>query len=543
MSSAAPSVGPAVAFGDAALLVSAPDAETARQWAAQWRALGVLGVADVVPALRSVLVTFDPEVIEPGALREELTRAGPSAAAAPGGRTHRIPVRFTGPDLAEVAAALALTPAEVVATLSGRTLRVAVVGFSPGFAYLEGLPAGWERVGRRPTPRAAVPSGSLAMAAGFAAIYPQATPGGWPLLGRTSLPMFDAEHPPYARLRAGDTVVVEVLDADPADPEPRPQRPGRRAVPGAFAVEDAGPLSTVQDAGRLGFAHLGVPHAGAADPLRHALANLLVGNGRQTAALELTAHGPRLRCTRDTFVAVTGDASVALDGRRVEAGRVLPVAAGQRLAVGAIRPGLRAYLALAGGLLVPPVMGSCSTDTLSGLGPAPLAAGDHLAVGAPGPLGDHLLPSPAAEPDRRRLRVLPGPHTDWLAGGLEALSTARFTVASESNRVGVRLRRAKGPLSRRAGEVTSFGVVWGAVQLLPSGDPVILGPDHATLGGYPVVAVVIRADRRELGQCRPGEEVGFEPVDLAEAAAARRADPAPDRLIAGHYPVVSSERT
>jgi KipI family sensor histidine kinase inhibitor len=540
----------AALLGDAGLLVSAPDPEVARRWAERWRQLGLPGVVDVVGGLRSVVVSFDPEVTESGAVAEALARAPAGAGSPPPANQLDVPVHFGGPDLAEVAELLGITPAEVVRGLCGRPLGVAMVGFSPGFAYLEGLPEGWERVGRRASPRPVVPKGSVAMAAGFAAVYPQATPGGWQLLGQTTLSLFDPRVPPYARLRPGDTVVFGAVDADhPSEPGGKVDPPGGAeggpaGVPALFGVEAPGVLTTVQDAGRTGFAHLGVPRAGAADPYAYALGNHLVGNPTGAAALEVTAQGPALRFRRRAYVAVTGEVGVTLDGRPVDTGRLVPVAGGQRLVIGVVTGGLRAYLCVAGGLTAPSVMGSCSSDTLSGLGPPPLAAGQELAGADPcGPLGDHLAPSLLSGSGRpRRLRVMAGPQAAWLAEGLDRLAETTFTVDAESNRVGVRLRPDGPPLARARGEVGSAGAVWGAVQLPSSGDPVVLGPDHATLGGYPVVAVVISADLPALGQCRPGEEVRLVPVDLAGARAARRDRPSPRQAVVGRYPVVSSER-
>jgi allophanate hydrolase subunit 2 len=207
---------------------------------------------------------------------------------------------------------------------------------------------------------------------------------------------------------------------------------------------------------------------------------------------------------------------------------------------------MRTYLAVAGGFSVAPTMMSASTDVLSGLGPGPLTASDELGAGAPiSMLADHLVADTAepAPPGRRVLRVLPGPETNWLQGAtLHSLAARRFVVESASDRIGVRLRvdDEHGFIGRREGDVSSSGMVTGAVQLPPSGQPIVLLPDHATLGGYPVVAVVITADLGELGQCAPGEEVLFAPVSPEEAAQALASlERSLQRAVAGHYPLVS----
>jgi biotin-dependent carboxylase-like uncharacterized protein len=376
------------------------------------------------------------------------------------------------------------------------------------------------------------------------------------VVGRTPSRLFDPITPPYALLRPGDTVRLDPFGAD-AGTASHPgvgDQAARGALgppPGSVAalgVEDGGLLTTVQDAGRATLAHLGVPGAGPADPLSHALANRLVGNPWAAPALEVTARGPVLRCLAPVHVAVVGaDPEVTVDGREVGCGHVVPLAAGQRLAVGALRSGLRCTVAVAGGLAVPEVLGSCSTDVLSGLGPGPLVAGDVLGVaGPPRPMGGHLRPGAPGGPSRPRgrwvVRVLPGPHGRWFPDdAFERLSGARFVVDAASDRVGVRLTPADdGPgIGRRPGELDSQGMVTGAVQVPPDGRPVVLGPDHATVGGYPVVAVVAGCDRWLLGQCRPGDEVELAPVGPEEAGTAlaslRRAAAA---AVVGRYPSV-----
>ena len=249
-------------------------------------------------------------------------------------------------------------------------------------------------------------------------------------------------------------------------------------------------------------------------------------------------------------VAVAGAApGLCLDGSTVPAGQVVPLAAGQELAVGPLRRGCRTYLSVAGGILGPAVFGSSASDELTGLGPGPLGPGARLDAGPlTPPLGDHLTAGTAVELDEGgapvELRVVPGPHPEQFApGALERLADVVFRVESDSNRVGIRLRADFGaPDLRRtggeAGELDSQGVVTGAVQVPPDGDPVVLMPDHATLGGYPVLAVVASADHGRLGQCAPGTPVRLVPVDFAAAhEAARTARRVLEWAVVGHYPL------
>ncbi|MET8229351.1 biotin-dependent carboxyltransferase family protein [Micromonospora sp. NPDC005298] len=271
----------------------------------------------------------------------------------------------------------------------------------------------------------------------------------------------------------------------------------------------AGALTTVQDLGRPGWAHLGVPRSGALDPAALRLANRLVGNPEQTAGLEITLTGCELRLTRATTVAVTGaDVPVRVGERPGDTGRPLSVPAGTVLRIGPARRGVRSWLAVAGGIDVPAVLGSRSTDTLSGLGPQPLRAGERLPLGRP--LGD---PAPVdltlgtAPPPEVHLTLRLGPRHDWFtATALDLLFDTPYTVSPVSNRVGARLAGA--PLPRAvAGELPSEGIVLGAVQVPADGQPLIFLADHPTTGGYPVVGVV--TDVTPLAQARPGTTVRF----------------------------------
>ena len=296
-------------------------------------------------------------------------------------------------------------------------------------------------------------------------------------------------------------------------------------------------------------AAIGVPAAGPADPTSFELANRLVGNPPDAVALEATAKGPTLRCLRPTFVSVVGARpELRLQGQPVPVGQVVPVGAGQVLDVGLVRDGLRCYLAVAGGFVGPDLLlGSCATDLLSGLGPGPIHAGDHLAAGVVSPpLGDHVdagAQTARSGAEAVVLRVVPGPHPERFApGAFGLIGFQGFTVEADSNRIGLRLRPRDAAPLLAAGTITeldSQGIVTGAIQVPPDGNPVILLPDHATMGGYPVLAVVAAVDHGLLGQCAPGTSVVLAPITQATAHLAwsahrrRMAD-----AIAGHYPVV-----
>ncbi|MFK0295658.1 biotin-dependent carboxyltransferase family protein [Streptomyces sp. NPDC090442] len=279
----------------------------------------------------------------------------------------------------------------------------------------------------------------------------------------------------------------------------------------ALTVVRAGALTCVQDLGRPGHAHLGVPRSGALDEPAHRLANRLVGNGISAATLETTLTGCAVRVRTAATVAVTGAACpVTVDGRPAPWGAPVRVPAGAVLEVGAATHGVRCYLAFAGGVDTEPVLGSRATDLLSGLGPDPLADGAVLPLGTPHgpPAAADAVPhaGPAAE---LVLPFLPGPRADWFtAAGLRTLATGRFWVSPASNRIG--LRTEGPPLERsRDGELPSEGMPLGALQVPPDGLPVLFLHDHPTTGGYPVVGVVPERWLPAAAQAVPGTPVRF----------------------------------
>jgi biotin-dependent carboxylase-like uncharacterized protein len=278
----------------------------------------------------------------------------------------------------------------------------------------------------------------------------------------------------------------------------------------SLTVLATGPLTTVQDEGRPGQAALGVGRSGVADRASARLANRLVGNPLDAAVLEVTLGGLAVRAGVDLLVVTAG---ARCPGAPHDAPTLLR--RGEELRLGAPAAGLRTYLAVRGGIAVPPVLGSRSTDVLAGLGPAVLAPGDVLPVGAPtAPLpGVDLaaVPDPAA--GDLTVAVLPGPRLDWFGeAGWAALTGRRWTVTSASNRVGLRLDGE--PLQRlRTGELPSEGMVRGALQVPPSGLPVLFLADHPVTGGYPVIGYVadrpLDSDVDRCAQLRPGQQLRF----------------------------------
>ncbi|WP_127129258.1 5-oxoprolinase/urea amidolyase family protein [Georgenia sp. SYP-B2076] len=495
------------------------------------------GQLDVLAAAETVLVrATGPAAVD--RLARQVAEMPARGGGAKDDRLVTIDVVYDGEDLAEVARLTGLSAEGVVGAHTGQVWTAAFGGFAPGFAYLVGENHVLD-VPRRTSPRTSVPAGSVALAGGFSAVYPRESPGGWQLIGRTGARMWDLGRPEPALVRPGNRVryhaVREVVEAPAGAEAPTGvEAPADAEAPvgtdppgGALTVVTPGLQSLVEDLGRPGYLDLGVCPSGALDRGAAVRANRLVGNDRGAAVIETLLGDLRLRARGDQVLAVTGarvPLAVLADNDAVvlrpPTDAPFALRDGQTLAVGNPTAGLRAYVAVRGGLDVTEVLGSRATDTMSGIGPPPLEAGATLAVLAPRPGAVVALPDPERDwPDGTvTVAVVPGPRQDWFtAESLRRLYAQAWTVTDQSNRVGLRL--AGEPLARaRAEELPSEGTVAGAVQIPASGLPVVFLADHPTAGGYPVIAVVRDADLDRLAQVRPGDEIRFAPVDPGRPA-------------------------
>jgi antagonist of KipI len=293
-------------------------------------------------------------------------------------------------------------------------------------------------------------------------------------------------------------------------------------------VIKSGMLTTVQDLGRWGLQAEGVPVAGPMDLWSHRLANALVGNDRNAATLEVTLLGPELEFDDERLAAVAGaEFDMSVDDRLVPWNAPFLIPAGSRLRFRARRQGVRSYLALAGGIAVPPMLGSRATHVVSSMGGfqgRPLRAGDRL------PLGDGSAtrgPMPAAErpvvplpAGAATLRVLPGPQADYFApNALDVLQSGPYVIAQNSDRMGFRLT---GPMlaHARGADIISDATPLGVLQVPASGQPILLMADRPTAGGYPKLATVITADMAIAGQLSPGDAISFVVCTPRDALAA-----------------------
>ncbi len=285
-------------------------------------------------------------------------------------------------------------------------------------------------------------------------------------------------------------------------------------------VLSPGLLTTVQDAGREGFGPIGVSPSGAADATALRVGNRLVGNPSNAAALEMTLLGGTFLFPEGAVIALTGsDFGASLDDAAIPLWSSIEVKHGQTLHTGATRSGARCYLCASGGIETKPFLGSRSTHLLSGLGGyegRALRKGDVLKIGlSSGPFRKRTVSAQALHrlQPRKVLRVTPGPQSEWFADAAHAIFYASaFRIAEESNRMGLRLEGTPVP-GGAASEMVTEGVSLGAVQITPTGLPIILFVEQQTTGGYPKIANVISADISSLGQLRPRDEIRFEPVD------------------------------
>jgi KipI family sensor histidine kinase inhibitor len=502
--------------------------------AAAMRRAGLPGIRDVVSTYRSVAVHFDPLGIDVEKVRATLTRSADTPPAISEGKTVVIPVQYggeMGPDLGKVAAFAGVGPDEVVTRHTAARYRVFMLGFLPGFAYM-GTVDESIAMPRHATPRLKVPAGSVGIAGRQTGVYPRDSPGGWQLIGRTPVALFNSQRVPAALVAPGDTVRFvrdrirseTISNVGAAFRRPGPAEAGHydRSV----TILRPGLFTTIQDEGRWGHQASGVPVSGPMDRVSHRVANALVGNESTAALLEATLSGPEIRIDNGAVIAVTGaNLGARLDAEEVPLHRPIRCRPGAVLRFGERRAGARAYIAFSGGLTVPAVLGSRATHTHCGLGGVngrPVVAGDRL------PLGDERtvsasrvisVPNPRVD-GGAKLRVLPGPQLDsFPAAALETLQRTRFTVTSQSDRMGYRL--TGGTIPRIEGhEMISDVTFAGALQIPPSGSPILLMSDRQTTGGYPQLATVITADLPTAGQLAPGDWIEFEVCTRHQALSA-----------------------
>jgi KipI family sensor histidine kinase inhibitor len=512
------------------------------------------GQQDVLAAAETVMVRAE----SPAAARligQALLKLDLTAPAEQAGGLVVIDTVYDGEDLAEVGKLTGLGADGVIAAHTGQVWTVAFAGFAPGFGYMVGENQALE-VPRRSSPRTAVPAGSVALAGNYSAVYPRKSPGGWQLIGRTGARMWDLDRPEPALASPGHRVrfraVRDVVHmAGEASPTAETEQQTDPQTTSGLRILSPGIHTLIEDLGRQGHSALGVSAAGALDRASLRRANRIVGNAPSAAAIETVSGGLRVQAIGDQVLAVTGapsaltvvtpsdsaDEPEAADFAEAKQ-RTVPVAApfalldGEILTIGVPDAGFRSYIAVRGGVDVKPVLGSRSTDTMSAIGPPPLATGQLLPSGGEAESG--VVGSPEIQPDYPGggvtvLDIVPGPRADWFdQAAIDSLCGQDWTVKPESNRVGMRLQGT--PLQRsRTGELPSEGTVAGAIQMPPEGLPVLFLADHPITGGYPVIGVVVDHQLDLAAQVPIGGSIRFRVAPGTAASPAGPSDETPER--------------
>lgn len=515
------------------LLVELADLDETLALFASLASQPIEGIDEVLPAARTLMIRFQPDILPAAALAEALSRRDLSARVERPGALVEVPTLYDGEDLEEVSRLTGLPAEEVIRRHTASEFTVAFSGFAPGFGYLVGGDEALQ-VPRRHSPRTRIPAGSVALAGPFSGVYPQASPGGWQIIGTTPIPMWDLSRDPPALFQPGDRVRFVPIDAneaarlaqaEQARAAARPSQ-GPDAGEGGLEVLAAPMPALFQDRGRFGETRQGVSASGALDAGAMRDANRLVGNRTDAPVLEITGGGFQLRARERAVVAVAGaPAPLTLtdaSAREVaaETGRPIALEPGDALALGHPAAGLRTYLALRGGFAVEPVLGSASTDTLAHVGPPAVVAG-HVLRGDPGRSAIAGAVCPEIAPPFRcpapgetvTLDVVMGPRTDWFTPEtIELFETQSFEVTPQSNRVGIRLEGAQALAKRDMGELPSEGTATGAIQVPHSGQPVLFLADHPLTGGYPVIATVAEYHLDLAAQIPVRARIRFRPI-------------------------------
>ncbi|PYE23605.1 KipI family sensor histidine kinase inhibitor [Rhizobium sp. PP-CC-3A-592] len=511
------------------LLVELADLQETLALFASLEADPVPGIADMVPAARTLMIRFHPGATTPKALAREVATRDLSARIAPSDKLVEIPVRYDGEDLADVADLTGLSVEEVVRRHVESEFTVAFCGFAPGFGYLVGGDPALH-VPRRQSPRTRIPAGAVALAGAFSGVYPQESPGGWQIIGVTPEKMWDLARDPPAlfqpgyRVRFYDLAKRAYTAAAPVATTDSVAL--AEALGGVSFTVLAAPMPALfQDTGRFGQTGQGVSSAGALDQGAFHAANRVVGNPPGATCLEIALGGFSVAVSGRTVIGVAGAPCPIeirdAEGRvqQVETYRPISLEPGDAVTLGQAPKGMRSYLAVRGGFDVTPVLGSTSTDTLAVVGPDPVTRGAVLKVNADTSdlTSVSLEETPAfAHPgsdDVVTLDVVMGPRSDWFTqAGIDTLSSQLFRMTPQSNRVGIRLS-GDIPLERKdKAELPSEGTATGAIQVPHSGQPVLFLADHPLTGGYPVIATVAEYHLDLAGQIPVNAHIRFRPI-------------------------------
>ncbi|MBD2797439.1 5-oxoprolinase/urea amidolyase family protein [Xenorhabdus sp. 18] len=492
----------------------------------------ILGIEEIIPAARTLMVHFRPTKISSQQLAAEISRRNLQERSHATGKRLEIPVHYNGDDLALVAEILGCTVQEVIHQHTENEYTVAFTGFAPGFAYMVSDTVQWN-IPRRETPRTRIPAGAVALAGEFSSVYPQASPGGWQIIGMTTERMWDLSRSSPALLQPGYRVNFRDAGFCPATislPETRlPETSGSNIAPVSkttchLEILSVGLQTLFQDLGRVGQAKSGISESGAMDKSALRSANRMVGNASDQVCLEIVQGGFKAVAHGQMLIAITGaPCPIAI---KTPSGEIFYVNTyqpidlneGDEISLGRPVAGMRSYLSVRGGFTVPAILSSHSFDTLSHIGPAPLKVNDKVAIGATSHCAAiSVSETPAfAMPNQDEIVVLDilfGPRTDWFTqASIDLLSKQVWQVTPQSNRIGLRLN-GECSLSRiKPQELPSEGTCAGAIQIPASGQPVLFLADHPLTGGYPVIASIADYHLDLAGQIPVNAKIRFNPI-------------------------------
>ncbi len=497
------------------------------------------GIIEMVPAYTTLLIYYNPELIDFKSIKDEIekteieVRKKGVEEIIGERRVIEIPVAYGGefgPDLEYVAKYANLTVNEVIKIHSNQTYLVYMIGFTPGFTYMGEVP---EIIAapRLKKPRLRVPAGSVGIAGRQTGIYPIESPGGWRIIGRTPIKLFDWNKDPPTKLKAGDYVKFKPISTDEfwkIHEVQKEKAEGKVEVKGipAFEVIFAGPGVTIQDMGRIGYRKYGVPFSGALDVKSYMLANIIVGNKINSACIEVFQSTLTLKALNDVIVAFTGaKAEIKIDGEKAPLWQAIPIRKNSTISIEKFIHGQVVYIAVSSGISEIEIMGSKSYYLRGGVGRR-FSKGSIIYI--EDDLFNELIETCPARilpeefrvkvSDETILRTIIGPHEDWFTNETinEFLSNP-FKVTPHIDRMGFRL---EGPVLKHAkggGRLISCGTLPGAVQVPPDGNPIVLMAEAQTTGGYPIIGTVIQADLYKLAQSPPGSKVGFKAISIDEA--------------------------
>ncbi|OCG12889.1 allophanate hydrolase [Gilliamella sp. wkB292] len=484
-------------------------------------------IEEIIPAARTILIHYNPITIDANTIANHIVKLDITSDVITSGEQITIPVRYNGEDLDQVAQYLGITVDEVITRHTSNEYQVAFCGFAPGFAYMVSKTAQLD-VPRRQSPRVRIPAGSVALAGEFSSIYPQASPGGWQLIGITDVAVWDIYREQPALFKPGTR--VNFVDASKTAVQyhlPAAKRPNSVIYPTSdIKILSAGLQTLLQDNGRMGQAALGISESGAMDKTALHSANRVLGNPINEAALEITQGGFSAQINSPMLVAVTGAAcEITIStstGEKYQASMYQPIQLehGDTICLGHVKNGVRSYFAVRGGFEVSPILTSCSFDTLAQVGPAPLKVGDTLAIKHQQKLNPvSLTQTPAlhypSSNDVVELDIVLGPRTDWFTKQAISLLTSQlWQVTPASNRIGLRLL-GDTPLAReKHQELPSEGTCIGAIQIPANGQPVLFLNDHPLTGGYPVIGAVCNYHLDLAGQIPVNAKIKFNPIGI-----------------------------